>query len=124
MNNLIFCSQAQWRAQMGKRKRSYEETFEEAPSTFLYACIGQRLCRVAFPQLVSLNEKTVERNALTVANSGGYDCYSSNNTSAHQHRLAIQLILVYCFLSIFASEHGLECPSGRGSHDDEPLRIL
>lgn len=83
INNLFSCSQAQWQAQRGKRKRSDEVTFEEARSTFMYACIEQRWCRVPFADLVSLNEKIVERHTLTVANRGGYELYIFNHTSAH-----------------------------------------
>lgn len=123
-NALLIANEKQWKSQCDRRTHVAQQRERELRSSFLYACRGTKLCRSAFAHLVSLDEQTVSRHATKVSNGGSFVLYDSNHSQAHKERFGIQRIVLYCFLTVFGAQNGLECPRGRGSKDEEPLRIL
>lgn len=108
-----------------KKKRRIDD---EENSTFYartaYALRGQPVCVKAFAAVVGLCPATVRRHALNVSQSTRPLEYTNLSGDRRRGKWGFQRIVVSAFLRHLASDYGMECPRGRGSTDETPLRLL
>lgn len=108
-----------------KVKRSrVESSFIPSRNIVFYALKGHKVCRKSFSEVVGLSAETVRRHALAVSESTTYEEYKSNMGSQRRGVWGVQRITVKAFLIHIANDFGMECPTGRSSKDESPVRIL
>ena len=105
-------------------QQSIDASSDRCKTTTAYSLKGKRVCVKSFCAVVNLSRITVQRHALEILKSDTLRLYKSRLGESRRGKWGIQRIVVKSFLISFASDHGLECPRGRGSQDESPIIIL
>lgn len=105
-----------------KRRRSGQG--EGARSTNGCYIKVKRVFLPAFAVALHLNIRRIQRHAKQVCESSVPVLSANRRDEAKKGSCGVQKIVVNAFLKHYASVNTLQCPTGRGSRDDSPLRIL
>lgn len=104
-----------------KRRREKKST---GRTTVVYAIKGRVICQAGFPALLNLSEKTLQRHAQDVTNNPSANIYITEHNKHVWISMVFEKSIAHAFLKSYAAGYALECPRGRESRDDSPLRLL
>ncbi|MEM9400723.1 MAG: hypothetical protein AAF984_10995 [Verrucomicrobiota bacterium] len=90
----------------------------------VFSIRGQRLCKYCFSAIVQLSPFTVERHAREIATSSSVTPYAPSFGQRRYSIPTIQTRVAVAFLTSYANEVGMECPTGRGASSSRPRTWL
>ena len=93
-------------------------------TTTCFSLLGKGICLQSFAGVFGFSQLTVHRYAREVTNSKVPTLYENDKELGRKGKWGLRRIVTKCFLSNIAKDHGLECPRGRGSTDDSPIRVI
>lgn len=107
------------------KKRRLSSDGEKQSVCVRYAIAGKQLCLSCLCRVVQMSRQTVHLIAKAVHKEGEFQL--SNFSSCKQQQkgtIRIQGQIVVRFLRQYRQLHGPTCPTGRGSRENETIRLL
>lgn len=103
------------------RKRKREEENSCIINRSVYSVLGQRLCKICFAAVTQLHHSTISYHARAIYVPGMLEPYNKASEKRCKDILSKRTKVAVAFFDNFASENGMECPTGRGSLQQRPL---
>ena len=114
-------------ATIATRKRRYSSLQNETNNGRETTCFfikGQRVFLQTFDAIFNLSPETIRSHARDVETNPCRDVYETKHSDSRSGKRGLQRIIVHAYLMQAAADFGMECPRGRGSQDESPLRLL
>ena len=96
----------------------------EQKNSITYFLRGQSVCRGVFITVFNISRSTFNHHCTEICSTTQFKPYSTKRGQNRKGAMSAQSFVTSGFLSRFSDLNGMTCPRGRGSFDDEPLRVL